>query len=109
MPDVVAFNGDAFQYMRAPLVIKTDQLVRMFIVNAGPSHFSAFHVVGTIFDRAFIDGNPANELHGLQTMPVPPGDGAMVEFTVHQRSRYPFLTHSFGDADDGAMGFFAAS
>jgi nitrite reductase (NO-forming) len=106
--DYVTFNGRAFQYQTAPLPIALGQAVRVFVVNAGPSHFSAFHVVGTIFDKGFIDGNPANELHGLQTISIAPGEGAMVEFTVQQASRYPFLTHSFGDADLGAIGAFAA-
>lgn len=108
MPDVVDFNGRAFRYQATPLNISVGQTVRVFVVNAGPSHFSAFHVVGSIFDRAYVDGNPANLLRGLQTLSVPPGGGAMAEFTVRQPSRYPFVTHSFGDADEGAMGFFSA-
>lgn len=108
MPDYVEFNGSAMQYMRKPLPIAVNKPVRLFLVNAGPSHFSAFHVIGTIFDKAWIDGNPDNELHGLQTMAIAPGEGAMVEFTVQQGGRYPFVTHSFGDADLGAMGAFAA-
>ena len=108
MPDVVDFNGLAFQYMRKPLAISVNKPVRLFVVNAGPSHFSAFHVVGTIFDRVAVGGNPENALHGLQTITVAPGDGAMAEFTVQQASKYPFVTHSFGDADAGAMGFFKA-
>lgn len=108
MPDYVAFNGSAMQYLRRPLHITVNKPVRVFLINAGPSHFSAFHVIGTIFDRAWVDGNPDNELHGLQTMSVAPGEGAMVEFTVQQAGRYPFVTHSFGDADLGAMGAFVA-
>jgi len=29
---------------------------------------SSFHVVGTIFDRVWIDGNPDNQFHGMQTV-----------------------------------------
>lgn len=107
-PDYVTFNGSANRYVRDPLPITVGKLVRVFVVNAGPNRFSAFHVVGTIFDKAFVDGNPANELHGLQTMPIAPGDAGMVEFTVQQAGKYPFVTHSFGDADLGAMGAFIA-
>jgi nitrite reductase (NO-forming) len=96
------------QFMRNPLRIAVNAPVHLFVVNAGPSHFSAFHVIGTIFDRAWTDGNPGNELHGLQTMSIAPGEGALVEFTVQQAGRYPFVTHSFGDADLGAMGAFIA-
>lgn len=108
MPDYVTWNGSAMQYLRRPLAITVNQPVHVFVVNAGPSHFSAFHVIGTIFDKAFVDGNPANELHGLQTMAIAPGEGALLEFTVQQAGRYPFVTHSFGDADLGAMGAFVA-
>jgi nitrite reductase (NO-forming) len=107
-PDYVTFNGRYLQYQDKPLPIVVNEPVRVFVVNAGPSHFSAFHVVGTILDKAFVDGNPDNELHGLQTISIAPGEGAMVEFTVQQPSRYPFLTHSFGDADLGAIGAFIA-
>ena len=106
MPDVVDFNGDAMQYVRTPLPIDMGKPVRVFVVNAGPSHFSAFHVIGTIFDTVYVAGNPSNALHGLQTIPIAPGDGAIGEFTVQQAGRYPFVTHSFGDADLGAMGAF---
>lgn len=109
MPDYVVFNGNAMQYTRKPLPISANQPVRVFFVNAGPSHFSAFHVIGTILDRAYVGGNPDNLLHGLQTMAVAPGDGAVVEFMVRQAGHYPFVTHSFGDADLGAMGAFQAS
>lgn len=88
LPDYVDFNGTAMQYVGNPLPIRVNQPVRLFVVNAA--------------------GNPENVLHGLQTVPIAPGDGAMMEFTVQQAGRYPFVTHSFGDADLGAMGAFIA-
>jgi nitrite reductase (NO-forming) len=105
---VVDFNGGAFRYMMNPLPIEINKPVRVFVVNAGPSHFSAFHVVGTLFQRSYIDGNPANLLTGLQTLSIPPGGGAVTEFTVYQAGKYAFVTHAFGDADAGAMGIFDA-
>lgn len=106
--DVVDFNGMAFQYMNKPLPISVGKRVRLFIVNAGPSHFSAFHVVGTLLQRSYVDGNPKNLLVGLQTLAIPPGGGAVTEFSVRQAGKYPFVTHAFGDADAGAMGVFVA-
>jgi len=106
MADIVAFNGYAMQYAKAPLPISVGNPVRLFVVNAGPSHFSAFHVIGTILDTAYVGGNPANVLRGLQTIAIAPGDGAVAEFTARQAGHYPFVTHSFGDADLGAMGAF---
>jgi len=105
---VVDFNGSAFQYMMKPLPITVGKRVRMFVVDAGPSHFSAFHVVGTLFTRVLVDGNPANAMVGLQTIAIPPGGGTVAEFTVLQPGKYVFVTHAFGDADAGAMGIFNA-
>jgi nitrite reductase (NO-forming) len=109
MAEVVTFNGLAFRYRDHPLPIQVEKPVRVFVVDAGPSHFSAFHIVGTLFTRVLIDGNPANSLVGIQTASIPPGGGAIVEFTVHQAGTYPIVTHSFGDADEGALGLFVAT
>jgi nitrite reductase (NO-forming) len=104
IPDYVAFNGHADQYKDKPLTAKVGELVRLWIVNAGPSHFSAFHVIGTIFEAAYQDGNPANKMVGMQTVNVYPGGGTMVEFRIPEAGDYPFVTHSFADASKGATG-----
>jgi nitrite reductase (NO-forming) len=109
MPQVVTFNGVAMRYKKSPLPIKVGEPIRVFVVDAGPSHFSAFHVIGTIMRTVYEDGNPQNRAVGLQTIAVPPGGGAVAEFQVEQAGTYPFVTHSFGDADNGAMGAFIAT
>lgn len=81
----------------------------MWVVNAGPAHNSAFHVVGTIFDAVYPDGNPKNKIVGMQTINIPPGGGAMVEFTLKDEGNYPFVTHSFGDAAKGGIGIIKAT
>jgi nitrite reductase (NO-forming) len=40
----------------------------MYVLNVGPSKTSSFHVVGTIFDRVWIEGNPDNQMRGMQTV-----------------------------------------
>ena len=103
-PDYVTFNGYAEQYKDNPLTAKVGELVRMWILNAGPSHYSAFHVIGTIFEAAYQDGNLANKMVGMQTVNVYPGGGMMVEFTIPEAGTYPFVSHSFADASKGALG-----
>jgi nitrite reductase (NO-forming) len=104
MPDYVTFNGYANQYTQSPLTAKPGQQIRLFIVNAGPTHFSAFHVIGAIFSDTYVDGNPANHMVGNQTITVPPGGGMVAEMTMADAGSYPFVTHSFMDASMGAMG-----
>ena len=103
-PDYVVFNGYANQYKDAPLMAKAGQKIRLYILDAGPSQFSAFHVIGAIFSDAYMDGNPANRTQGNQTVMVAPGGGMVVELTIPDAGLYPFVTHSFADASKGAMG-----
>ena len=103
-PDYVVFNGYANQYKDAPLKAKAGQRIRLFIVNAGPSLFSAFHVIGAIFSDTYADGNPANHMQGNQTITIPPGGGYVVELTIPDPGSYPFVTHSFADVGLGAVG-----
>ena len=103
-PDLVVFNGYANQYKDAPLTAKPNEKVRLFVLNAGPSDFSAFHVIGAIMSDVYADGNPANKTVGQQTVTIPPGGGAVLEFSVPEAGTYPFVTHSFSDAMKGAIG-----
>src|SRR5579883_1526814 len=103
-PDYVVFNGYVNQYKTSPIVAKAGQRIRIFVVNAGPTLFSAFHVIGAIFSDTFVDGNPANHMVGNQTVTIPPGGGVVVELTIPQAGLYPFVTHSFASVDKGALG-----
>lgn len=103
-PDYVVWNGVADQYQQHPLTVKAGQRIRLYVLNAGPTLFSAFHVIGWIFDKVYVDGNPENVLHGVQTYAIPPGGGAMFELTIDQPGLYPFVTHSFAYTGKGAVG-----
>jgi nitrite reductase (NO-forming) len=104
IPDYVVFNGYVNQYKTSPIAAKAGERIRIFIVNAGPTLFSAFHVIGAIFSDTYADGNPANHMVGNQTVTIPPGGGIVVELTIPQAGLYPFLTHSFSDVGKGALG-----
>jgi nitrite reductase (NO-forming) len=104
IPDYVVFNGYVNQYKENPITAKAGQRIRIFIVNAGPTEFSAFHVIGAIFSDTYADGNPANHQVGNQTVTIPPGGGMVVELTIPEAGLYPFVTHSFADVGKGAVG-----
>lgn len=42
------------------------QRVRLLVLNAGPSEFSAFRVIGAMFTNTYMDGNLANHMVGNQ-------------------------------------------
>jgi nitrite reductase (NO-forming) len=109
-PDDVVFNGYPFAYQHSPLQAKAGELVRVWIVDAGPSRNIDFHVVGAPFSTTYLDGayllDDGGAAGGAQTLPVDPGDGGFVELTFNQPGKYPFLTHAMADAVIGATGSF---
>ena len=105
IPDVVAFNGYGAQYKDDPIIVKRGERIRAFVLAAGPNTWSAFHVVGTIFDRAWIDGiHPENLSLGNQTLNLSASQGAVAEFRLDEEGIYPFVTHDFTNAAKGAVG-----
>jgi uncharacterized cupredoxin-like copper-binding protein len=100
-PDVMAFNGYANQYKAHPITVRKGEKVRMYVLDAGPSKWSAFHVIGTVFDKTYVEGVVG---HDSQTVSFAPSQGGWVEFTLDQEGNFPFVTHAFGDMVKGAAG-----
>src|SRR5437763_4948960 len=107
-PDYVVFNGRAAEYAEHPITVHVGERLRLYVVNAGPNRFSAFHVVGAIFDRAYLDRSLTHPLEGVQTVTVPVGGGAIFESRLVEPGTYPFVSHAFADATKGAVGMFEA-
>ena len=84
MPDWTTFNGYAGQYVAHPLTADPGDTVRFYVVDAGPSLTTAFHVVGTILNTAYVDGdmNPAHALNGVQTVDVPAGGAGVFDVKI---------------------------
>ncbi|HEV2671872.1 MAG TPA: multicopper oxidase domain-containing protein [Gemmatimonadales bacterium] len=107
-PDYVVFNGREAEYAKHPIRVGVGERLRLYVVNAGPNRFSAFHVVGAIFDRVFLDASLTHPLEGVQTVTVPVGGGAIFETRLVEAGTYPFVSHAFADATKGAVGMFEA-
>ncbi len=103
-PDVIAFNGYAAQYKKEPIAVTKGERIRMFVLNSGPSIWSAFHVIGTVFDKTNIEGVVGRH---AQTVNLAPSQGGWVEFTLEDEGTYPFVTHAFGDMVKGSVGVLA--
>jgi nitrite reductase (NO-forming) len=103
-PDWVTWNGYAGQYVKHPLTAKPGETVRFWVVAAGPSFDTDFHVVGTLLDRAWIDGDMTQHLNNVQTATVPAGGGGVFDVKIDQPGLYPFVSHSFASVDMGQVG-----
>lgn len=100
-PDVIAFNGFASQYLKQPIAVRRGERLRVWVLNAGPSKPSYFHVIGAVFDRVWSEGDDRRH---AQTMSLGPSEGGFVELTLDREATYPFVTHAFGDMVRGAVG-----
>lgn len=107
-PTYTVFNGRYNGLVENPLQAKPMERVRLFVLNVGPSNTSSFHVVGTIFDRVWIDGNPDNQFRGMQTVLLGSSSSAIVEFVVPEAGNYAMVDHHFANASQGAIGVIAA-
>lgn len=103
-PDWTTFNGYANQYVTHPLVADPGDTVRFYVVAAGPTLDTDFHVVGTIFDRAWVNADMTQFQQGVQTVGVPAGGGAVFDVKIDEPGMYPFVSHAFAHVDLGQVG-----
>ena len=103
-PDWTTFNGYANQYVTHPLTADPGETVRFWVVAAGPTLDTNFHVVGTIFDRAWVNGDMTQYQRNVQTVGVPAGGGAVFDVKIDEPGLYPFVSHAFAHVDLGQVG-----
>jgi nitrite reductase (NO-forming) len=108
-PTHTVFNGVHNGMVRQPLPAKAGERVRLHVLNAGPSKTSSFHVVGTIFDRVWIEGNPDNQFRGMQTILLGSSNSAIVEFVIPEDGSYIMVDHHFANASQGAIGLISTA
>ncbi|MCK6211813.1 multicopper oxidase domain-containing protein [Georgenia sp. EYE_87] len=117
-PDLVVFNGYANQYDHDRLPARVGETVRVWVLDAGPSRGSSFHVVGGQFDTVYSegayrlggpDGVGGDPTGGAQVLPLTAAQGGFVELTFPEAGNYPFVSHAMVDAERGAHGVFAVT
>ena len=101
------FNGVHNGMVKKPLAAKAGERVRLHVLNVGPSRTSSFHVVGTIFDRVWFEGNPDNQFRGMQTVLLGSSNSAAVEFVIPENGSYIMVDHHFANASQGAIGLIS--
>jgi len=109
MPDLVVFNGRPNQYIKDPIRVKVGDRVRFWVVSAGPQYQCAFHVVGEQFDTVYLGAPPTSAIRGVQTFAVPPGGGMVFELVCDIPGEFPFVNHSFGHGQKGAIGILVVA
>jgi nitrite reductase (NO-forming) len=104
-PDWVTWNGYAGQYKAHPLTSMPGETVRFWVVDAGPSLNTEFHVVGTVLSRAWVNADLVDApQHRIQTAVVPAGGGGVFDVKIDHPGIYPFVSHSFAGVQMGEVG-----
>jgi FtsP/CotA-like multicopper oxidase with cupredoxin domain len=105
-PTHVVFNGKAGALVDKPLITNQGDRVRVYFGNAGPNLISSFHIIGTIFDKVYREGDLISPPgRGIQTTCVPSGGSTVVEFDAVVPGNYTLVDHSIFRLDKGAVGF----
>ena len=110
-PNAMAFNGVPFQYKAHPIHIKTNERVRVWVMDAGPNLATTFHVVGTQFDTVWREGAYTIRGGGSgggwgQVLALGAAEGGFVEFTPLEAGHYAFVNHALSLAEKGQLGVF---
>ena len=105
LPDWTTFNGYANQYVNHPLTAKPGETTRFYVVAAGPTLDTNFHVVGGLLDRAWVNADLTNPpQNGVQTVVVPAGGAGVFDVKLDKEGLYPFVSHAFAHVDLGQVG-----
>ncbi len=107
-PEYLVFNGAAGALTLDEYALRANvgETVRIFFGVGGPNFTSSFHVIGEIFDRVYpFAALTSPPLTDVQTVTVPPGGAAMVEFTVDVPGRYILVDHALSRLERGLVGF----
>jgi nitrite reductase (NO-forming) len=109
-PTFVVFNGRVGALTGGnALRVKTGERVRIYFGNIGPNLDSSLHVVGSIFQTLYRDGDLVDPpAHSVSVTLVPAGGTAVVEMTFDVPGDYTILDHSIFRTEKGAVGIIKA-
>jgi nitrite reductase (NO-forming) len=104
IPEYYMFNGYAEGYMKNPLPARTNETIRLYVVNLGLSPSYGMHIHGTLF-RAFPSGIWQNPPLKIQSWELASGNAAILEAKWPWPGKYVFHFHGIPE-ERGAMGYF---
>jgi nitrite reductase (NO-forming) len=104
LPEYYLFNGYTEQYFVHPLPARTNETVRIYLINLGLSPAYGMHIHGTLF-KAYPSGIWANSPFMVQSWEVASGHAAILEAKWPWPGKFTFHFHGIPE-ERGAMGYF---
>jgi nitrite reductase (NO-forming) len=110
-PTYVVFNGSVGALTgNNSLHASVGETIRLFVGNIGPSLISSFHIIGVVFDKVYLFGGTNVTQENVQTVTIPSGGAAIVEFKVKVPGSYTIVDHSiFRAFNKGAVGILTVT
>ncbi len=105
-PEYFLFNGAVGALVnQQPLQAKVGETVRIYFGVGGPNATSSFHVIGEIFDKVYsLADMTSPPLRNVQTITVPPGGAAAVEFKLDVPGKFILVDHALSRLEKGLVG-----
>jgi nitrite reductase (NO-forming) len=103
-PEYYMFNGYVEQYFMHPLSARTNETVRIYLINLGLSPAYGMHIHGTMF-KAYPSGLWINSPLMVQSWEVGSGNAAIFEMKWPWPGKFTFHFHGVPE-ERGAMGYF---
>jgi nitrite reductase (NO-forming) len=104
VPEYYMFNGYTEQYQLHPLPARTNETVRIYLVNLGMSPAYGMHIHGTLF-KAYPSGILENPTFKVQSWEIASGNTAVLEAKWPWPGKFTFHFHGIPE-ERGAMGYF---
>ncbi len=104
LPEYYLFNGYVEQYQTHPLPAKTNETVRIYLINLGMSPAYGMHIHGTLF-KAYPSGIWKNPPLYVQSWEIASGNTAILEAKWPWPGKFTFHFHGIPE-ERGAMGYF---
>jgi nitrite reductase (NO-forming) len=105
-PEFFMFNGAVRALAnQKPLQAKVGETVRIYFGVGGPNATSSFHVIGEVFDKVYPFADMTSQpLANVQTITVPPGGAAAVEFKLDVPGKFILVDHALSRMEKGLVG-----
>ncbi len=104
--ELYAFNGIPHYYMRHPIPIQQNQLIRLYVLNMIEYDAAAtFHLHANMF-RVFPTGRTLTSSHETDVITMGTAERHILEFSFRQLGQFMFHPHQDAMAEAGCMGMF---
>jgi FtsP/CotA-like multicopper oxidase with cupredoxin domain len=104
--EVYAVNTVGFHYQKHPIVLKVNELARIYLVNMTEFDLiNSFHIHGN-FMKVFRTGTDLEHYEYTDNLMLCQGERAVLEMSFKHAGRFMFHAHQSEFAELGWMGMF---